>query len=71
MKHTTQQLYGVPPSEFKDLILILERKKELAIKRLREVMSVHYTERDEALVFAINKAVEFNNRMIEEIKDEC
>lgn len=66
--YTTQDLYGVEAKEFEDLIPILERKKALACKQLREVMKIGYMERDEALVFAINKAIEFNEKMIREIR---
>ena len=69
-KYTTMDLYGVEASEFTELLPILQHRKNLACEQLRVAMRDNFMLRDEHKILAINKAIEWNDRMIKEIKDE-
>lgn len=69
-KYTTMDLYGVEASEFTELLPILQHRKNLACEQLRRAMRDNFMLRDEHKILAINKAIEWNDRMIKEIKDE-
>ena len=70
MKHTTQMLYGISPQELKEMTYedALIACQNGAKNRLRELMQYGFMDRDEALIIDINKALEWCNAKLEEIK---
>ena len=70
MKHTTQMLYGISPQELKEMTYedALIACQNGAKNRLRELMQYGFMDRDEALIVDINKALEWCNAKLEEIK---
>ena len=70
MKHTTQMLYGISPQELKEITYedALIACQNGAKNQLRELMQYGFMDRDEALVIDINKALEWCNAKLEEIK---
>ena len=61
MKRTTNELYGINPIELADMPYrdALIACKNGAKNRLHELMQSNYMERDEKLIFDINKAFDF------------
>ena len=70
MKHTTQMLYGISPQELKEMTYedALIACQNGAKNQLRELMQYGFIDRDEALIIDINKALEWCNAKLEEIK---
>lgn len=70
MKHTTQMLYGISPQELKEMTYedALIACQNGAKNQLRELMQYGFMDRDEALIIDINKALEWCNAKLEEIK---
>ena len=70
MKHTTQILYGISPQELKEMTYedALIACQNGAKNQLRELMQYGFMDRDEALIIDINKALEWCNAKLEEIK---
>ena len=70
MKHTTQMLYGISPQELKEMTYedALIACQNGAKNQLRELMQYGFMDRDEALVIDINKALEWCNAKLEELK---
>ena len=70
MKHTTQMLYGISPQELKEMTYedALIACKNGAKNRLRELMQYGFMERNEMLIIAVNKAIEFCYAKLEELK---
>lgn len=70
MKHTTQMLYGISPQELKEMTYedALIACQNGAKNQLRELMQYGFMDRDEALIIDINKALEWCNAKLEELK---
>ena len=70
MKHTTQMLYGISPQELKEMTYedALIACQNGAKNQLRELMQYGFIDRNEALIIDINKALEWCNAKLEEIK---
>jgi len=70
MKRTTHELYGINPIDLADMPYkdALIACKEGAKKRLYEVMQESFIDRDERLVYDINKAYEWCNAKLGEIE---
>ena len=70
MKHTTLQLYGISPQELKETTYedALIACQNGAKNQLRELMQYGFMDRDEALIIDINKALEWCNAKLEELK---
>lgn len=70
MKHTTQMLYGISPQELKEMTYedALIACQNGAKNQLRELMQYGFMDRDEALIIDINKALEWCNAKLEEVK---
>ena len=70
MKHTTQMLYGISPQELKKMTYedALIACQNGAKNQLRELMRYGFMDRDEVLVININKALEWCNAKLEELK---
>ena len=70
MKHTTQMLYGIDAKELSDMTYhdALIACQNGAKNQLRELMRYGFRDRDEILVIDINKALEWCNAKLEEIK---
>ena len=70
MKHTTQMLYGISPQELKEMTYedALIACQNGAKNQLRELMQYGFMDRDEALIIDINKALEWCNAKLDEIK---
>ena len=70
MKHTTQMLYGISPQELKEMTYedALIACQNGAKNRLRELMQYGFMDRDEALIIDINKALEWCNAKLEELR---
>lgn len=66
---TTIELYGINPLELADMPyrLALVACKEGAKRRLWELMQIDFTERDERLVYEINKAVDWCTKKLDEL----
>ena len=70
MKHTTQQLYGISPIDlcnmtYKEALIACNKG---AKNQLRELMQYGFMDRDEILILDINKAIEWTNAKLEELK---
>ena len=63
-------LYGISPQELKEMTYedALIACQNGAKNRLRELMQYGFMDRDEALIVDINKALEWCNAKLEEIK---
>ena len=70
MKYTTLQLYGIDAKELSDMTYhdALIACQNGAKNQLRELMRCGFRDRDEILVIDINKALEWCNAKLEEIK---
>ena len=70
MKHTTQMLYGISPQELKEMTYedALIACQNGAKNQLIELMQYGFMDRDEALIIDINKALEWCNAKLEELK---
>lgn len=70
MKHTTEQLYGITLQELKEMTYekALIACQNGAKNQLRELMQYGFMDRDEILIVAINKALEWVNAKLEELK---
>ena len=70
MKHTTQMLYGISPQELKEMTYedALIACQNGAKNQLRELMRYGFRDKDERLVIDINKALEWCNAKLEELK---
>jgi len=70
MKRSTIELYGINPMDLADMPYkdALIACKEGAKKRLYEVMQESFIDRDERLVYDINKAYEWCNAKLGEIE---
>ena len=70
MKRSTIELYGINPIDLADMPYkdALIACKEGAKKRLYEVMQESFIDRDERLVYDINKAYEWCNAKLGEIE---
>ena len=70
MKHTTQMLYGISLQELKEMTYkdALIACQNGAKNQLRELMQYGFMDRDEALIIDINKALEWCNAKLEELK---
>ena len=70
MKHTTQMLYGISPQELKEMTYedALIACQNGAKNQLRELMQYGFMDRDEALIIDINKALEWCNAKLLELK---
>jgi len=70
MKRSTIELYGINPIDLADMPYkdALIACKEGAKKRLYEVMQDSFIDRDERLVYDINKAYEWCNAKLGEIE---
>ena len=71
MKHTTQMLYGISPQELKEMTYedALIACQNGAKNQLRELMQYGFMDRDEALIIDINKALEWCNAKLLELKN--
>ena len=68
---TSKELYGIDPKNMPDGFKQgLQMQLDGAKQRLREIMHQGYMERDERLVLDINKAIEWNERKLEELHNE-
>ena len=69
MKHTTEYLYGCHLSLFADMPYrqAIEFKLEQAKALIYSLMQSDYTERDDARVKAVFKAIKFNESLLEEL----
>ena len=70
MKHTTLQLYGIDAKElsnmtYEDALIACQIG---AKNQLRELMQYGFMERNEMLIMAVNKAIEFCYAKLEELK---
>lgn len=70
MKHTTQMLYGIIPQELKEMTYedALIACQNGAKNQLRELMQYGFMDRNEALIIDINKALEWCNAKLLELK---
>ena len=70
MKYTTLQLYGINAKELSDMTYhdALIACQNGAKNQLRELMRYGFRDRDEILVIDINKALEWCNAKLEELK---
>ena len=70
MKYTTLQLYGIDAKKLSDMTYYdaLIACQNGARNQLRELMKYGFMDRDEVLVIDINKALEWCNAKLEEIK---
>ena len=70
MKHTTQMLYGISPQELKEMTYedALIACQNGAKNQLRELMQYGFMDRDEILIIDTNKALEWCNAKLEELK---
>lgn len=69
MNRSSKVLYGLRPSEMPEGFKKgLEMQLEGAKKRLRIIMEQGYTERDEKLVLDINRAIEWNEKKLKELR---
>ena len=70
MKRTTIELYGINPIELADMPYrdALVACKEGAKRRLWELMQDNYNVRDERLIYEINKAFDWCEKKLEEIR---
>jgi len=70
MKRSTIELYGINPIDLADMPYkdALIACKEGAKKRLYEVMQESFIDRDERLVYDINRAYEWCNAKLGEIE---
>lgn len=69
-KWTHRELYGVSGAYFANMIPMLEERKRLACEHLQKL--VHDTEpedysKHQRQIFAVNKAIEFNQELIDDI----
>ena len=69
MKRTTTELYGINPIDLADMPYkeALIACKQGAKNRLYELMQVSYLERDEKLIFDVNKAFDWCEAKILEL----
>lgn len=67
---TTSELYGINPLDLADMPyrLALLACKEGAKRRLWELMQLDFTERDERLIFEINKAFDWCEKKLLELE---
>ena len=70
MKYTTLQLYGIDAKELSDMTYhdALIACQNGAKNQLRKLMRHGFMDRDEMLVMDINKALEWCNAKLEELK---
>ena len=70
MKRTTNELYGINPIELADMPYrdALIACKNGAKNRLHELMQSNYMERDEKLIFDVNKAFDFSLAKLKEME---
>ena len=69
-KWTHRELYGESGAYFANIITMLEERKRLACEHLQKL--VHHTEpedysKHQRQIFAVNKAIEFNQELIDDI----
>ena len=72
MKRTTIELYGINPIELADMPYrdALIACKQGAKNRLYELMQVSYLERDEKLIYDVNKAFDWCDAKLRELGEE-
>lgn len=67
---TTEELYGINPKELADMPykIALVACREGAKNRLRELMKYNYMDRDERLIYEVNKAFDWCDKKLEELR---
>ena len=67
---TTNELYGINPHDLADMPyrLALVQCMEGAKRRLWELMQNNYNVRDERLIYEVNKAFDWCEKKLEEMK---
>ena len=70
MTHSTQYLYDIDPTILADMPykLALVACKEGAKRRLWELMQQNYNVRDERLIYEVNKAFDWCEKKLEELR---
>lgn len=68
----SEDLYGVPGTHFRDMTYIdaLQTKIELARKIAEELIEVPFNKRDTARITRCLTSVEFNKKLIKELRGE-
>jgi hypothetical protein len=70
VKHTTDYLYDISPSELSNLLYpeALSYKVQAARTLIGKLIEPHYSERDDERLSAVIKAEKFNLKLLEELK---
>jgi hypothetical protein len=70
MRHSTQYLYDINPSEFTSMTYIKAIKYRIAKAKslLDSLLLPHYSVRDDERINAVFKAIRFNESLLKEVQ---
>lgn len=68
--HTAEYLYNIQPSQLANMLYpdALEFKIQSAKQLIGKLIEPHYFERDDHRIAAIQRAIKFNQSLLEELK---